>query len=242
MAKRKVTHSIERNDIDISKLFAWGKEIEIKNNAGEVLLKVYLRLVGDAELNRARVKALRASAEMRKRLRDPESDERYAYIPDLEDFDKEGILSAIMLPKLREIAIKMNKTLIFPEPSEPDSDATLEQQEDYQKLIDSYPERRTEALKKLIEIETDKEKEKIRNLSIEELKKMYETLFINNACENQMMTTFISLCTFYGTYKDPEYKVKAFETYAEFENLPSFVRDQLVDAYGGIDIDNDFLN
>lgn len=60
----------ERNDVDIFRLFHWGKEVTIFDKYGNELTNVYMRLVGDAELNLARVFAIRRSAELRKSFED----------------------------------------------------------------------------------------------------------------------------------------------------------------------------
>ena len=64
---------IEKNDVDISKLFNWGKAFEIVGEDGVVDV-VYMRVLGDADINKARVFALRESAKLRRALRNPDSD------------------------------------------------------------------------------------------------------------------------------------------------------------------------
>jgi len=50
----------EKNDVDISSLFYYRKPVTLIGKDAEPTT-VYMRLVGDAELQRARVKALRDS-------------------------------------------------------------------------------------------------------------------------------------------------------------------------------------
>ena len=50
--------SPERNEIDIKPLFHWFGEQEIVDTQGNTF-RVFIRLVGDAEINRSRVFALR---------------------------------------------------------------------------------------------------------------------------------------------------------------------------------------
>ncbi len=61
--------SIDRNDVNISILFNWGKEFILYDENRKELFKVYLRIIGDSDLNKAKVYALRKSAEMRKKLK-----------------------------------------------------------------------------------------------------------------------------------------------------------------------------
>jgi len=143
--------SIDKNDVDISKLFRWGAKFNILDSRDQVIVEVYIRLVGDAELNRARVFALRKSAELRSKLREENSDERLAFIPPLEDLDKENLVETALLYMIRDITLDAIKDTRLPLPAEPDSDSSLEKQEKYQKEVDEYPTKKDSIIREKIE-------------------------------------------------------------------------------------------
>ena len=130
--------SVERNDVDISQLFMWGKEFEIEGNAGKKA-KVFIRLIGDADLNRARVHALRSSADLRNKLKTKGSDERLAFLPEVGSVERDVLIESISIMNIRDFSQEAVKEVDIPYPIEPDSDAKLEKMEKYQAQVDAYP-------------------------------------------------------------------------------------------------------
>ena len=109
-------NTVEKNDVDISQLFNWGRVYEIVGSDGEVEGLIYMKLLGDADVNRARVYALRKSAELRRSLRDENSDEYLTTIKDFEEIDEETLLNYVVAFSIRDIrnrAIKEVKVKNF---------------------------------------------------------------------------------------------------------------------------------
>ena len=142
---------VEKNDVDIAKLFYWSKESAIADSHGNILAKIWIRLVGDADLNIARVFALRKSAELRAKLKDPESDEHKAFIQDVSIVEKSNLIDTVVGLSLRGISRNAYKEINVPIPKEPDSDAPLEKQEKFQKEVDEYPKKREDAVVKRVQ-------------------------------------------------------------------------------------------
>lgn len=232
--------SIDKNDVDISRLFRWGKKAEIMD-LDESVLTVYIRLVGDAELNRARVYALRKSAELRKELKKEGSDLRVAYIPDPNELDEEMIIEFIILKSLSELSTKALKNIDLRYPTEPDSDSTLEQLEEYQAKVDAYAQEREEVIHNAIEVEADKERERLKTLDKDALYKQFETVIINDLCEAEMVSRFRQMCAYFGTYTDSEFKKRLFDDFEEFDNLRKEIKLQFMDAYQELELGGDEL-
>jgi hypothetical protein len=228
--------SIDKNDVDISRLFSWGKEVELKDQSGKPLATVYVRLVGDADVNRARVYSLRKSAELRKKLRTEGSDERLAFMPELAYADKGNIVEMIVANSVSDLARDAVKSLDLQMPVEPGTDAGLEEQEKYQAEIDAWPEKRQKKIEDVIMRRVEGERERLRNLPDEKLHALYESKFIDTFCEAEMNSRFVEMCVYRGSYFDPEYKKPLFKSLEEFLDLPSFIREQLSNAYLSIDI------
>ena len=85
---------VEKSDVDISTLFNWGRVFEVINPKDQSVSSiVYMKLLGDADLGRARVYAIRKSAEMRRKLKDENSDERIAWVRSIDEVETEDLIN-----------------------------------------------------------------------------------------------------------------------------------------------------
>jgi hypothetical protein len=232
---------VEKNDVDISKLFYWSKESAIADSNGKILMKLWIKLVGDADLNRARIFALRNSAELRAKLKDPTSDEHVAFIQDISTVDKEKIVEIIVSLTLRDFTKDAYKEISIPTPIEPDSDAPLEKQEKYQKEVDDYPKKREDAIRKYLNKKIDGLTEELNKLPDEELQKKYESLMINELCEQESFKKFKEMCVYFGIYKDKQFKNRVFQNFEEFNNIAPEIKNKLVNEYTSLELDTDTL-
>lgn len=233
--------SIDKNDVDVGKLFNWGSKFEILDSKENILLEVYIRIVGDAELNRARVYALRRSAELRNKLKDSDSDERIAFIPNIETLDKENIVETTLLYLVRDITMDTIKEIRPPLPVEPSSDSSLEKQENYQKEIDEYPKKKDSLVRERVEQILELKRQELLGRDMEVLYKEFERSIINQLCEDEMITKFREMCAYLGIYKDINFKELLFSDFKEFENLPKEIKDQFLDHYNTLEISGEDL-
>lgn len=222
--------SPEKNDVDISALFNYRKPVILKTN-NEEELTVYMRIIGDAELQRARVKALRASRELRDNLRDKNSDEYLAYIPDVSEIEKERLVEMLLISDLREISKEVAEDVDVPFPEELDEGASLEEQEQYQLEVDEYPKKRETIIKKEIISRANKRKEEHLEKPVKELKKLYISGIEQELCEKRLMETFYDYVIFYSLYKDKNYSIKLFSSFEDYINLPSDIKEELLQEY-----------
>lgn len=234
---------IERSDVDIAKLFRWGNKITLLDEFGNEKISAYLRVVGDAEINRARVGAIRKSAELRKRLKTPGTEDRFVFIDNVMEMivSKDDLVERILLLQIRPITQRVVKEQSIIIPKTPRSDAELEEQEEYQKVVDAFPENRNKELKRKIEEEVKLSAERLVKESMDTLKLIYENLMINELCEQEMFQRYKDLCVFYGSFKDENYKDKLFSNFDEYDNLPTQVKEQLLNNYQSLEINMDEL-
>lgn len=227
----------ERNDVNISKLFHWGKKFTIRDKYDNALTDVYIRLVGDADIHKARVYAMRRSAGLRKILKDPESDEYFAFIDSIYSMeDQNELVELIVLLKTRDFGIEVEKDLYLPFPKEPKSDATLEEQEKYQEQVDSYPQRRLDLLTKEITKKALAYREELLSKDLPALQKTYIKLFTDQLCESEMIKAFRDYCVFCGTFTDEKFTVPFFNNVDEFLNLPTEIKEQYISDYSELEI------
>lgn len=237
-----MARSAEKNDVDIGQLFKWSKEVELSDPYTQQSLTVYMRLVGDQDLNRARAYALRKSAEMRVALREENSDERIAFINELGEFkDKESLVAMLILLSMPEIQREAVEDVVVPEPKEPKSDASLEDQEEYQKEVDAYAKRYEKALEKTIKKIQKRDTKIYEKEEMDELYSIYETLLINRLCTDEMNDAFYDKCIYYSTYKDKEFKNLAFKSFEDFLNASYEIKNLLKTEYQSLELGIDTL-
>lgn len=234
-------NTVDKADVDISKLFIWRKQVTIVDESDKEKLKVWIRVVGDADLNRARTYAIRCSAEMRKALKDEDNELRYTYIPDYSDLDKTTLIRLVMVASTTKLTREAMAEVDIPYPKEPQSEDDLEALEQFQKEVDEWPEKKNAAIRELLTTYLTELEQRLQSLEIEDLIKEHTRLTIADVCENEMIRKFREMCTFFSLYKDKELKKRLFQSFSEFEDLPEFYKNQFITAYDNIEIGSDEL-
>lgn len=230
--------SIEKNDIIIDKLFGWKGEFNIKDSD----IKVYMRVIGDADINRSRVFALRESAKLRRLLHDKNSDEYLALLSSAEYYTREELQNVITSLYIRDFAQDAVSELIFDLPPEPGSDATLEQQEEYQKQVDEFPIKRSEKIREFVTENLEKKTITLEGKPQEELlNRVYLPMAIDTLCETRMMESFRDMCVYLGTYKDPNYKIHFFTDLEEYLSIKTTIKLDLREKYNSLELGIDEL-
>ncbi len=233
---------IDKNDVDISQLFKWSKPVEITDTLADQSVTLYVRLVGDADLNRARTEALRSSGQLRKNLKTLDSDERVSFMSDIDEAkDKDTLIAYCVILHLEGLQRQAVSNVDVPRPKEPKSDASLEKQEAYQKAVDKYPTKFGKAVAKEVEKLRKKEQKRMEALTKEEVFDEYESLLINRLCHQEMVSEYYDQITFYATYSDPEFTIKTFPTYEDFDNVAPQVKLTLTEAYKSLELGIDVV-
>lgn len=232
-----MSREIDKSDVDISQLFKWSTEVELADPKMDLHTKVYVRLVGDADLNRARAYALRRSAEMRKNLNTKGTDEYIAFVNEVEDFeDKDTMATMVILLMLSDIQQEALRTVEVPEPKTLKSTATLEEQEQYQTEVDEYPNIFREAIEKELEKIRKREEKRLKKLDEDALYKEYKGRLIDNLCSDEMNDSFYDMCVYYGTYKTDTFEKQAFVSFDAYRNSSGLIKETLKEAYKNLEL------
>lgn len=231
---------IDKNDVDISRLFNWGKEVIIKDEEG-IEYRVFMRLLGDADLNRARTTAIRHSNQLRKELKNVDSDKYLELVPDVSEMSKDDLANLVVISNIPKITRKAMSETDVPLPKEPDSDAELEELEKYQQAVDEYPTLKSEKVQEVVTKETNKLQESTKKMTMEQLKEEYDKAIIKDTCEMEMVRKFQSAQIFYASFSDKNYRKPLFKSLEDFENLRPFVKDQFLQAYSDLELSMDEL-
>lgn len=226
---------VEKNDVDINKLFSWGKKFVLDIGEGQEVA-VYMRLLGDADVNRARVYALRKSAELRKELSDKDSDIRWATIRQEDAMELEDISNYIIVFSMREITNNAVREVDIPVPKPPKSNSSLAKMEKYQKEIDEYPAKRQDAVNQFIQKEVDKLKKFLMKEDKSALYRKYVNTLIDEFCEREAIKAYSDMECFLGCYADENYKEKFFKDFETFDNIDEQQKEVFKTAYSKIGI------
>lgn len=231
----------ERNDVNIDKLFQWKTTVDLVIGQ-EDLGTAYVRLAGDKDVQRARVYALRRSADLRKRLKDPNSDEHIVFMLDEEITERERVVAALLSLKMKEFTRDAYQNVEPPEfPEDPDEDATLEEIEAHQQEVDDYPKKRLEQIKEYVTDKIEKYNEELSERPIEELFKEYRELKIAQLCEDEMIEVYRDYCIFRNVFKDKRMKFRLFDDFEQFEDLRTEIKDQLRNKYLSLELGTEEL-
>lgn len=224
--------SVEKNDVDITKLFRYKTEVEVKDELTGDSGKFYLRIIGDAELNRARVFGLRKAAQLRKELKDPESETREAFITEFTDvLSRELLIESILIMKIGEMQREIVNMTEVQEPKAPKSDSPQEEQEAFQLEVDAYDDKyRKEYGKNARKVEK-RERKTLEGVDENKLYILYEGIVIDKMCTEEMTTRYYEMCVYMGTYSDSDYKKNAFSNFEQFDNVASHLKDRLMEQY-----------
>ena len=230
---------IEKNDVSISKLFQWGAQMVLPTPRGNI--DVWMKIIGEADINRARVYALRKSSDMRKRLKDLDSDDRIAMIPDLDLSNKDKVVELLLTLLIKDITDVAIENTEIKYPKELPSTASMEEQEKYQKTIDDFPAYVEALTKAQIDKGVEKERKRLYKLSTDDLEELYVSSMINRICEHEMYQRFQDKTVFFACFTDDTYKTHLFESFEDYQDLPTEISTLLSDFYSTLSIDIDYL-
>lgn len=227
--------SIEQNDVDISRLFSYTSEAVLETPDGQKIT-FYLKVLGDADNNISKTKALRASKKFRDQLNDLEWEDRELYIPVMRGKNKSDILEIVLGLEMSAITMMAMNEIQVAYPQELSGDATLEDQEKYQEEVDSYSSRFEDALTKEVDKQIKQKRIAINKITKDDIILKYETALINQTVQRIYENAYFDQALHFATYTDKEFSVLAFKTAEDFENAPTYLKEALIHEYGKIEI------
>lgn len=227
-------------NVDISELFKWKGEAEIKDNKGNVVATVYIKLVGDRDYEVARRNALKESSQVRRNIRDGNSPEYESIIQTMNDLNKEAVISTVIGSNLADIRHEAEKALVIKEPTKPKDDS-LEEVERYETEKDNFPIKYDESIRKELDKIMDKERTRLGNLPLEELEKEFIRAVANKLCEQNFVKAFYDNLIYMSTYQDSDFSKRAFKNYDTYLSSTKEVKEQLLAAYSKVELNQQEL-
>jgi len=217
--------------VDLRGLFLWKNPLVIKDDGGKDVGEVYQRILNDKDQERARLTAVRHSRDTRKALRDESSSEFASFSESLESYNNEQLISITLVgkfPATYKTAVDLAKTTM---PNTPKEESTAEETEEYEALVDTFDERLNKESMAIVERLNEEEKKKLVLLSEEDLKTAAKEALLNQICSSAASEKFGEWQAYLSTYEDPEYTLRYFDSFEEFEDLAFEVKTQLVKGY-----------
>jgi hypothetical protein len=224
----------------LSKLFRWNKKVEIKQG-GKVYETVYIRLVSDPDFQEARTYALKRSKELRTQLRDKNSEEYRANFLDLDVLNKEELIIGATvgeMPNYRDeamFAVPEKEAPVLPD------EATLEQMEEHEALLEERKKSRVKEIADYIEKKVEERRKQLDTLTIEELRNIYMSSIINMRCTEMFTRIFREYQVFRGVFDDAKFTKPSFDSFDEFENSAPQLKAQLMNSYTDLEISGEEL-
>jgi len=232
----------------LTDLFLYKKEIEITNPTTlKPIKKVWVRILGDYDLNLAYRHSRVASSAKRALLRDPDSSDY-----------KDEVLGVLELPYEDQIdLIKTARSSNFiaeaqsiverpdlPELEEVAVDPDAARLEDLEKL-DSVEEKESKEYKEKVQnyidtklLELSKE---LESLSKEEVLKIAQYEVSNIIPFSVFVDELNAYKAVFGTFQDKPCKIREFEDIQDFKNLPKAIKDQILFAINQLEITGEDL-
>lgn len=227
---------IEKNDVDISQLFTYKKEITLLVPGTTDEITLHQRIIGDSDNNKARVYALRESGKLRENLRNTKWEDRSAYLPSVDNLKKDDIVDLVLSLSIQEITLDAINKVDVPEPKEPKGDASLEDQEKHQKEVDAYKDKFNKAVNELLSTKLEERRKELNKNLKDDLIRTYETTVIDQLCQKRFLECYIEMCTFYGTYSDSGFTKRSFNAFEDFQNSPTQLKSRLMDGYSDLQV------
>lgn len=227
---------LEQNDVDISSLFAYKKEITLLIPGTSDEITLYQRIIGDADNNRARVYALRESSNLRANLRDSRWEDRTAFIPDFSKLLKEDLIEVVLSLMGTDLSIQAINNTTLKQPKKPSGDASLEEQEEYQTAIDEWKKEFNLRAAAILEELTTEARTNLRKQTKDNLRTRYESELIDRHCQERFGKAYLDIATYMGTFTDASHTKRAFKSLEDFLNAPTNLKDALAESYGQLQV------
>lgn len=228
-------------------LLRYKDSLELKNEKGDPIVTVWIRVLGDESIKEAYKFARIASSKRRAALKDVNSAEYADEIESASEQSKQDLLELIMAAKENEftresIVVVTREELPKLEDvvGENDPDApSLEDQENldveehavenrFQKGITEYVDTKKAELQAQLDEMSDEE---ILILAKEQLQNILPLQTFVEELNNQK--------GYRGTFQDKACNIKAFETIEEFKEAPPYIKTQILNKYNEIEMGPD---
>lgn len=237
--------------LKIADLLKYRGEITLTDKAGNEILYedkpvvVYLRLIGDQDLEESYKVARAASADYRAKLRDSNSLEyKERVLPVLEADEKQciDIIKASRTSNIEAEARANTERPELPELAEfaQDADApTLEEQEKYDAEIARIEKEYEDAVANYKQVREAVVEDELKDTLIDDLRTLAAIEIVAILTLPVFFNELMDQKLYRASYLDKTYRERAFDTVEEFKNADAVIKDQLITKYLELEISPD---
>lgn len=219
--------------MDISKLFKWHTVHIITDARGNEILdedgnsvKVYIRIIGDNDMDTSRRLALRYA----KMLRNDYEANREELVPILDGMDKESLIDLIVVNNITEFYRQAERDVELAYPAEKKTPSAKEE-EIYSEEVDTYFERLNDAIISKTKEIAENFREYYRGKDEAAIREAVAVSYINKAIEERMNTFFSDCILLFSCFEDPNFTIPVFKDIDEVISASSILKSQLHVAY-----------
>lgn len=228
----------------LGNLLKWKKAIYIKNDKGLSAkdeegnpVIVYMRIVGDHDLEEAGRKARFASAKRRATLLDPESEEHTINVEIFNEATKEQCIEVITQGNGTQWSSEAFSEVVIPELPKIDDVArnpdapTLEELEQLDKKVEEVNEGYQKEIAEYIQSRQEVLRAELESKSEEELRELAKNNIIIILSVESYINTLLDEKVWRSVYQDEDYRLREFNSIDEFLNSSTGIIAQLREAY-----------
>jgi hypothetical protein len=210
---------------------------------GKEPLVVYIRRLTQVERDLCTAAARRASREMRRKLEEPESEERQLLVDDeINEYDLEAMRAAWVNTKLVRRALKIHRLSLenrdetyVPEPE--GDDVMPADVEKWENLVDKTEEEREQRVQESIVAAQRQLNDEVQELSEEELRRNASPSLIDTICSDIWTNEYVAQMISRGTFQDADATKPAFKTASDVKRLLPKALEAISKAHMGLLID-----
>lgn len=217
------------NEALMAKLFRWKTSVDFNG------VSFYLRVVSDATVEDARKYALLNSRQMRRSLRNSNTDEYMIYLDQYDDFTKSELNAFIQIAASKETMREYLSNNPRPQLDQLPDSPTQEQIEEYEAARQANQEEYIKTMQDSIEVWRVDFEKALDTQTEDALRAMARKYRTDEVCENVFNAEFEAFIVASSVYGDDKYSRQLF-TVTEYKNLPTEVKDVLYNAYNNMNI------
>ncbi len=228
----------------LSDLLRYKKEVPIIIN-GKQLATVWVRVIGDADLQDAYRAGRIASSRKRKSLKDSTTEEYQDELGPIDTAEAVELINLICTSRQREFESLADVEIERPDQPELDTVAvdadapTLEEQEKFDALLLKVETDYQQAKKDYVQNRLTALRAEFEQTDIEMLRDMAKVETTNLLSLTSFLTEVQDQKTFRSVYSDKLCKQREFESIEEFRDTKAEIRDILYQAYADLEINGD---
>jgi len=219
--------------MNISKLFKWIKEFTLLGTNGEPILDendkeitVYIRVIGDNDLDEAKKYALRESRKLRNKYREnPEE-----VLPDMNSLSLSELASLVVLNEASFLYKQAERDTVIPFPTVPTS-MHVEDEERYLEKLDTYFEDLIVAIDEKAQKLFNDKKAYYEAMPMDKLMIRANNTYIDKIVELEIVKFYNDAILYYAIYEDKDCTVKVFKDIDDVSNSAKFLKEMLYTEY-----------